>query len=138
MKRIKLDSDNYALVDNEDYDLVSKHRWKALYAGKNRYAYTTIRNKSRYMHQLIKDCPKEKEIDHIDRNGLNNQRSNLRSVSHRENLHNMRRQSIFGPCIYANNSKKIHEPSQGFSILGPSAVAATVYSKCAAIEPSSE
>jgi len=63
--------------------------------GKNKYAVRGTKINGKYktilMHrEIIQDIESNKEIDHIDRNGLNNQRSNLRVVSHKENLSNSR------------------------------------------------
>jgi hypothetical protein len=40
------------------------------------------------MHRLLTDAPLGLMVDHIDRNGLNNQRSNLRLVTNAENGQN--------------------------------------------------
>ncbi len=43
------------------------------------------------MHRQIIKAPKGQNVDHIDRNGLNNQRANLRLCTHAENLWNQKR-----------------------------------------------
>lgn len=41
------------------------------------------------MHREIMKCPAGMFVDHIDRNGLNNQKFNLRIVTHQQNMMNM-------------------------------------------------
>ena len=54
------------LIDLEDIEKVSKHKWHKSYNG---YAVTS---NSKPMHRLIIKCPKEKFIDHINHNKLDN------------------------------------------------------------------
>ncbi|MCE5329994.1 HNH endonuclease [bacterium] len=84
-----------ALVDDEDYDYLNQWKWSLLPNRKNVYAVrgkkVNGKHKTILMHnEILKHNSKNKEIDHIDRNGLNNQRNNLRIVTHSENLHNSR------------------------------------------------
>lgn len=78
------------LVDDEDFELVSKYRWCLAVRGKTRYAYC-IEKENRsviiYMHRLILANPAQ-HVDHKDQNGLNNQKSNLRLGSKAQNLMN--------------------------------------------------
>jgi len=89
MKRIKLTRENYALVDDEDFEYLNQWKWVS-HSKKYALRYTYINKKmiAIYMHRLIMNCPKGMEIDHIDRNGLNNQKSNLRICTHQQNLKN--------------------------------------------------
>lgn len=87
-----------ALVDDEDYELVSQYRWY-LYEGRPRgagrrsgpYALTRIWDGRKcqrlLMHTLIMG---RKGIDHRDHNGLNNQRYNLRPATPGQNARNSR------------------------------------------------
>ena len=93
MKKITLPSGDVALVDDQDYDLVSKHKWHV--KGNSNQKYATTHKPGRevgkiYMHRLICNPPKGKEVDHINHNGLDNRRSNLRICSRSENLRNGR------------------------------------------------
>lgn len=76
-----------ALVDEADWPAVSQHRWFTLKAQRSLtvYARATVSGRTIYMHRLIMGEPKMGVIDHIDGNGLNNQRANLRLVTHRVN-----------------------------------------------------
>ena len=82
-----------ALVDDEDYGLVMGYRWhvkERRRADRNDgpYAVTTTPYKSSLgMHQLITGWLM---TDHIDRDGLNNQRSNLRPATRTQNAQNSR------------------------------------------------
>jgi hypothetical protein len=93
MKEIKLTRDQFALVDDEDYDFLMQWKWHADFKGKTCYARRTIRVgggkvKRIYMHRSIINPPDNMEIDHIDNNGLNNQKNNLRICTHQENTFN--------------------------------------------------
>ena len=90
-KRIKLTKGKVAIVDASDYDALMKFKWCAR---KNRganvfYAMAYLGKdegrKSYYMHSLLLDRPKGMEIDHINGNGLDNRRSNLRICTRSEN-----------------------------------------------------
>lgn len=95
MKKIKLTKGKFALVDDEDYGKLSKYKWHANHDNKGKFyadrsTFKGIKGEfERKMHRLIMDCPKGKEIDHIDGNGLNNQKSNLRVCTHAQNMKNM-------------------------------------------------
>ena len=93
-----------ALVDDEDYDLVMGYRWNVKEEVRNGlphgpYATTlyTVEGKLRVMlmHKFLTGWPR---TDHIDHNGLNNQRSNLRPATHAQNQQNAR--SGCGTSIY--------------------------------------
>lgn len=87
-----------ALIDPEDIDLVSGHRW---FANKNKKGALYVRANTRehgkikivLMHRLIMSPGSGLVIDHIDGNGLNNQRSNLRVCTHSENMRNSKGRS---------------------------------------------
>lgn len=91
-KEIQLTQGKVTLVDDEDYEWLSQWKWCAK-DGRNGnfYAFRASKNKSTYMHRLILDTPKGKVTDHINGNGLDNRRINLRICSYRENSHNKNR-----------------------------------------------
>jgi hypothetical protein len=81
-------------VDVADYELVEPYRWYALILPRVTYAHALItprpERKHVYMHRFLLDAPTGVDVDHIDHDGLNNCRSNLRLASRRQNLANMR------------------------------------------------
>lgn len=86
---IPVSQGNVAYVDVADADLVSRHRWYVLTAKRSltKYARTTVGRKTVYLHRMIMDPEGSLEVDHIDGNGLNNTRANLRLTSHSDNMH---------------------------------------------------
>lgn len=98
MKEIKLTQQGknkgkfVALVDDEDYEYLNQFRWNVYYASKTYYTHMNIckegRNTTIPMHRLIMNTPKGLEVDHIDHNGLNNQKYNLRNCTHADNQMN--------------------------------------------------
>jgi hypothetical protein len=88
-KEIPLTQGKVALIDDEDYEKISKFRWYAYQDGRTMYAIShPHRNEKILMHRLILNPSKGLVTDHIDGNGLNNQRGNLRAVTNRANLQN--------------------------------------------------
>lgn len=95
MKSIPLTQGKVALVDDEDFDRVNAFKWSCmkydhlLYAG--RKFMVDGKKKCVKMHQFILGM-KPGKIDHRDRDGLNNQRFNLRPCSSIENGRNRKLQ----------------------------------------------
>lgn len=83
----------WAIVDDEDYSRVMEHKWMLRRTKTERCNYpTSYASKAplrKMYHFILRYKPeKGKEIDHIDGNGLNNQKSNLREVTHQQNHFN--------------------------------------------------
>lgn len=88
---IKLNRGKAVLVDLGDFDRVMQHRWSAHRAGRSWYAGTYFDGKYMKMHRFILDAKKGEEIDHINHDGLDNRRVNLRKCSHKQNTMNKRK-----------------------------------------------
>lgn len=88
MKEIALTQGKCALVDDEDFAWLSQKKWAARWDGYNYYANARFGETHFQMHRYIMGNP-EACVDHIDRNTLNNQRSNLRIAPHQVNMWNI-------------------------------------------------
>lgn len=90
MKTIKLTNGKVAQVDDEDYEYLNKYTWRVSAKKHTDYAISTIKGKGVKMHRVILglNSTDKSSADHIDHNGLNNQRSNLRKCTHAENMRN--------------------------------------------------
>lgn len=84
MKKIKLTQGKFALVDDEDFDWLNQWKWH--YDGS--YAAHKA-SKKVYMHRLINKTLSGFQTDHINRDKLDNQRNNLRTVSSSQNSLNI-------------------------------------------------
>lgn len=94
MRHIPLVTKGYsAIVDDADYDYLSQFRWYALKKKETRtvYAVADIESKRISMHRLILAPPSCLEIDHINGDGLDNQRKNLRPATRQQNSCNLQR-----------------------------------------------
>jgi hypothetical protein len=93
MRTIQLTRGKVATVSDEDYERVSKLKWFAWWQGHTWYACADIDRERIYMHRFILGLERDGyQVDHLDRNGLDNQRENLRLATPRMNRHNMRKQ----------------------------------------------
>lgn len=97
MKEIQITQGNKAVINDDDFDKVSRYKWYSVTPVKctwQRYAaaknYPDGGFKTILMHRLIMNAPKGVVVDHKDGNGLNNQRSNLRLCTDTQNKHNCR------------------------------------------------
>lgn len=87
-KEIKLTNEYSVLVDDEDYEELIKYRW---YITPEGYAYRFLidedgKRHTLYMHRNILKTKKGLDVDHIDYDTLNNQKSNLREAARSNNL----------------------------------------------------
>ena len=81
---------NYAQVSDEDYEELNQYKWYAQQPRKEKlYAVRMVNRKLIKMHRIIlKLTSSDSQGDHIDGNGLNNQRNNLRIATHSQNMAN--------------------------------------------------
>jgi len=95
-----------ALVDLEDADRVSKFPWLANepWPGYVR-ALRIVNRTSLFMHHFILDITDGSEIDHIDRDGLNNKKLNLKPSTHTENMRNTNRHKFRVGYTYNKRAK---------------------------------
>ncbi len=98
MKKIILTRGIYALIDDEDYPLISQYKWYASRCGRHWYACTgpskKTNNKMLFMHRLIMNAQIGQQVDHKEHYNdyIDNQRSNLRFCTHSENGRNQQKQ----------------------------------------------
>jgi hypothetical protein len=92
-RRIKLTKGKYAIVDPEDYAKLAKEDWQLCEISERTcsYAARIEDGKIVYMHRVIMNAPAGKMVDHRDREGLNNTKSNLRLATRSQNGCNRRR-----------------------------------------------
>jgi len=96
METIQLTLGKVALVDKEDFERVNQYKWCAHNHGHTFYALRRVGKKISYLHQFIMDNPSGEDIDHINHDGLDNRRANLRVVSRSINLAHSRPRGRLG------------------------------------------
>lgn len=95
MSEIKLsNASGCCLVDEIDYVRLCGRTWRVRSDG---YVVSNLKvgGKARtlYLHREVMDSPLNLEVDHINRNKLDNRRENLRVATRQQNARNRRRQS---------------------------------------------
>jgi hypothetical protein len=93
MEEIPLTQGKVALVDDEDYAWLNQWKWYAKRCKNLFYATRTIHPKggkhyNLLMHRVVLETPNGVDVDHVDHNGLNNQKFNLRHCTRAENSRN--------------------------------------------------
>lgn len=96
MKTIPLTRGHSVIVDDEDFERLSTHRWHAYPNKSGVYACRTVHGETDHkvrMHREILGLSPSREVvvDHINGNTLDNRRCNLRACSMAENIMNRHR-----------------------------------------------
>ena len=87
-RRIPLTKGKFAIVDADDYYRLTKYKWHAARGVNTSYAAANWRGKGVIMHRVIMGAPDHLVVDHIDHNGLNNTKANLRLCTTSQNNRN--------------------------------------------------
>ena len=95
----------YAIVDPADYERLKGYEWLARKATNSFHARRFIpggKGKKRiiYLHQEMIQVPKGMVVDHINQNGMDNRRANLRAATWAQNAHNRKKYLKPGSSIY--------------------------------------
>jgi hypothetical protein len=94
-KFITLTNGGKAIIDDEDFERVSKFSWECHKPRNTSYARFRFRSEGKqkcvYLHRFIAGVKVGIQIDHINHDGLNCQKSNLRIATCSENLQNARK-----------------------------------------------
>jgi len=92
-------TEHEVLIDLEDLERINELRDFSVHVkfdkGTNSFyaQFHDENHKTKRLHRLIMDTPKELVVDHINHNTLDNRKCNLRNVTTRENLSNQKRKS---------------------------------------------
>lgn len=78
----------FALVDDADYEELSRYKWHLDTGGYARRTVYTPPRVDENMHRQIMKAPAHLQIDHINHNKLDNRRENLRIATHDQNNQN--------------------------------------------------
>ncbi len=90
-RRVPLTKGKFAIVDPDDYVWLRKFRWYAYKSGatyytrRTAYVWENSKTSSIAMHRMIMNAPDNLLIDHINHNGLDNRKANLRLATVRQN-----------------------------------------------------
>lgn len=110
----------FVMVDDEDYDYLNQWQWglmkiyhtekKLFYVRRYEGSYRKGQKFAFLMHREImkSDMDRRLVVDHIDGNGLNNQKSNLRKCTYAQNLANRSKDSN-GKHRYRGIQKYFHK-----------------------------
>ena len=96
--RIPLTQGKFAIVDPDDFFRLSRHKWHAAKECATFYAVRALpteKGKQRHlrMHREILKVPAGMFVDHINRNGLDNRKANLRPATKAQNTYNRKKPS---------------------------------------------
>lgn len=91
VKKIKLTQEKYALVDDDDFNRVSNYKW--CFDKTIGYAVSRMDGKNVRMHRFILKLSTKDICDHVNRNGLDNRKKNLRLATKSSNGANRKKQN---------------------------------------------
>ena len=83
------DISGIVLIDKEDIERCKKYKWHIKKSRNTDYAITTINESEKlFLHRYLLEYTGKQDIDHINHDGLDNRKDNLRIISHSYNLIN--------------------------------------------------
>lgn len=78
-----------AIIDIDDVEKCKKYKWHARKSHNITYCIASCANNEKiHLHRYVIGYSGTDDVDHINRNGLDNRKSNLRVLSHSDNLRN--------------------------------------------------
>jgi hypothetical protein len=89
MKQIPLITGGFAIVDDEDFEELIKYKWSRVKGPNTDYARQSGGQKM-MMHRYLLKPETNMQVDHINHNGLDNRRDNIRVCTRSENMKNVR------------------------------------------------
>lgn len=97
------------LIDKEDIEKLKQYSFRLHNKG---YISSVKNGKTIYIHQIILNSKviKNYEIDHINRNKLDNRKKNLRICKHLENTHNRKQYNKFGQQGIRKVNRNLNKP----------------------------
>lgn len=84
-KKIPLPNEQFAIVDDDDYQRISQYKWHVMSNRNNSQAYAVTKIR---MHRMIIDAPIGVMVDHINGDTLDNRKCNLRVCTNSQNQQN--------------------------------------------------
>lgn len=90
MLKVSLTNGGEVLVDDADAPVALSRRWRRLDGHRTSYAVAHVGERTVYLHRLLMAAPKGLEVDHVDSNGLDCRRSNMRLATRAQNQQNKR------------------------------------------------
>jgi hypothetical protein len=102
MLEVELTQGQFALIDDEDYERVTKYKWHAVKVGRDRWyaahAFPTglkfPYQTNVYLHRFLMEPEDGMTVDHLNGNGLDCRRANMRVCTQNENLRNSKRSRL--------------------------------------------
>lgn len=107
-----INGDFECIIDIDDVEKVKNYFWNIRYDKRHPNCTVYVESHSRkdgkpyriHLHRLIMNCPDNMVVDHIDGNGLNNRKNNLRIITQTNNVKNKTYKKILG--VYYNKQDK--------------------------------
>lgn len=111
MKELILTNGKKALLDDNDFERAKQFNWYYQYTHKKEYARRVVTkgkvSTNIYLHRFVMDeVDKHMSIDHMDGNGLNNQKCNLRACTSSDNQKN---KSAYGRSKFKGVSLSVNK-----------------------------
>ena len=141
MKEIELSKGKVTIVDDDDFDALSKFEWYCSHNYAVRDDWNGGNRIGIRMHRVIMNCPKGMVVDHINNNPLDNRKVNLRICTQSENMKNMKvhvnNKSGYRGVSYSKERKKfcayisVENKTKGLGRFDTAKEAAEAYNKAA-------